>query len=120
MELNKIYCTDVLDGLRGLDNESVDVIITSPPYNKRGLNKGINNPKSKWVCTIDYNGDANVDNLPEEEYEKWQIEILKECYRVLNQMFLYIICLKKQLISNGNIVMMIGIQIVGVIVLDLK
>jgi modification methylase len=83
MELNKIYCTDVLDGLRGLDNESVDVIITSPPYNKRGLNKGINNPKSKWVCTIDYNGDANVDNLPEEEYEKWQIEILKECHRVL-------------------------------------
>ena len=62
MELNKIYCTDVLDGLRGLDNESVDVIITSPPYNKRGLNKGINNPKSKWVCTIDYNGDGVIES----------------------------------------------------------
>lgn len=38
LELNKIYCMDVLEGLRQLDDESIDLIITSPPYNKVGLN----------------------------------------------------------------------------------
>ena len=85
LERNKIYCIDVLEGLRLLEDESVDVIITSPPYNKKGLTKAKNNPKSKWNSTIDYNGDENVDNLPEDEYEKWQIEVLKECYRVLKK-----------------------------------
>ena len=34
MELNKIYNVDVLVGLKQLPDESVDLIITSPPYNK--------------------------------------------------------------------------------------
>ena len=38
IELNKIYNCDVLEGLRKLDDESVDLIITSPPYNKAGFN----------------------------------------------------------------------------------
>ncbi|MHA2011206.1 MAG: DNA-methyltransferase [Candidatus Helarchaeota archaeon] len=32
LEINKIYCTDCLEGLRKLDDNSVDCIITSPPY----------------------------------------------------------------------------------------
>lgn len=74
---------DVLEGLRQLDDESIDLIITSPPYNKAGLNgkqKG-----KKWVGTIDYGGDFEIDNKPENEYQKWQIEILNECYRVLKK-----------------------------------
>ena len=81
LELNKIYCMDVLEGLRQLDDESIDLIITSPPYNKAGLNgkqKG-----KKWVGTIDYGGDFNIDNRPETDYQEWQIEILNECFRVL-------------------------------------
>ena len=31
LELNKIYCMDVLEGLKQLDNESIELIITSPP-----------------------------------------------------------------------------------------
>ena len=83
LELNKIYCIDVLEGLKQLDDESIDLIITSPPYNKMGLNgnqKGV-----KWVGTIDYGNDKNIDNKPEEEYQKWQIEILNECFRVLKK-----------------------------------
>ena len=38
LDLNKIYNIDVLEGLRTLDDESIDIIITSPPYNKAGLN----------------------------------------------------------------------------------
>lgn len=74
---------DVLEGLRQLDDESIDLIITSPPYNKMGLNgnqKGV-----KWVGTIDYGNDKNIDNKPEDEYQKWQIDILNECFRVLKK-----------------------------------
>lgn len=88
LERNKIYCIDVLDGLKQLDNDSVDVIITSPPYNNGGVhsksnwkqNKGGINDKWSVVC---YGGDTSTDNMPEDEYEEWQIKILNECYRVL-------------------------------------
>lgn len=79
----RIECIDVLEGLKSLDDESVDVIITSPPYNKAGLNgicKG-----ARWNKTIDYGGDINIDNKPEDEYQKWQLDILNECYRVLKK-----------------------------------
>lgn len=82
LELNKIYNCDVLDGLHQLDDESIDLIITSPPYNKAGLN-GLNNRGDKWVATIDYGDDKNVDNKDEDEYQQWQVEILNECHRVL-------------------------------------
>ena len=86
LERNQIYCIDVLEGLKQLDDESVDVIITSPPYNKGFSGTGKNYTKNKlWNSTIDYNGDSSVDNLPEDEYEEWQIEILKECYRILKK-----------------------------------
>ena len=32
MELNKIYYTDCLEGIKQLDNNSVSLVITSPPY----------------------------------------------------------------------------------------
>ena len=85
LKSNEIYCIDVLEGLKNLDNDSIDVIITSPPYNKKGLNGSKNRPNQKWKSTIDYGGDENVDNMPEEKYEEWQIEILNECYRVLKE-----------------------------------
>lgn len=84
MELNKIYCIDVLEGLKQLEDNSIDCIITSPPYNKMGLNKMKSQWKNhKWNMTINYNNDPNNDNMNEEDYQNWQIEILKECYRVL-------------------------------------
>ena len=38
LELNRIYCLDVMEGLKQLDDESIDLIITDPPYKttKRG------------------------------------------------------------------------------------
>ena len=81
LELNKIYCCDVLDGLRSLPDKSIDLIITSPPYNKVGLQG--NRKGQKWYKTIDYDDDPNNDNMPEEEYQRWQVDILNECFRVL-------------------------------------
>ena len=58
LETNRIYNIDVMDGLKLLDDNSIDLIITSPPYNKAGLN-GIQKGK-KWKGTIDYNAALNI------------------------------------------------------------
>lgn len=87
LELNKIYKIDCIEGLKSLDDESVDLIITSPPYNKAGFN-GVHKRSEKydiWNKTIDYGGDVNVDNMPEDEYEEWQVKFLNECFRVLKK-----------------------------------
>lgn len=79
----KLQNIDALEGIKQLEDESIDIIITSPPYNKAGLNgvcKG-----AKWNKTINYGGDINIDNRPEDEYQEWQTDILNECYRVLKK-----------------------------------
>jgi modification methylase len=63
---------DCLEGLKQLPDESVDLIITSPPYNL-GNNHHTGNKKTQ----------AYSDNLPENQYQHQQIEVLNECYRVL-------------------------------------
>ncbi len=61
IEKNKIYCMDCLEGIKKIDSESVDLILTDPPY---GLNKkGIQN-------------DADLSLF---------YRILPECYRVLKK-----------------------------------
>ena len=84
LELNKIYNMDCLEGMKLLDDNSIDLIITSPPYNKAGFNGIAKRTKHCiWNKTIDYGNDVSVDNMPEEEYQKWQIELLNEMYRIL-------------------------------------
>ena len=67
---------DCLAGLKLLPDNSVQCVITSPPYNKRGLHNGLLFPGQ-----IVY--DEYDDNMNEDEYEKWQIEILIEINRIL-------------------------------------
>ena len=60
LELNKIYNMDCLDGMKLLDDNSVDSIVTDPPYELGFMGK-------KWDSTgIAYN-----------------VELWKECLRVL-------------------------------------
>lgn len=40
LELNKIYCMDNIEGLKQLDNNSIDLIVTSPPYDNIRQYKG--------------------------------------------------------------------------------
>jgi len=86
LEINKIHKMDVLDGLHQLDDKSVDLIITSPPYNIRGFQQRAYRPKPEgdiWNKSINYGGDTEIDCKPEAEYEDWQVDILNECFRVL-------------------------------------
>lgn len=79
-DTNKIYCCDALEGLSKLENESVDLIITSPPYNLTGFNgRHKRNSSDIWHKNILY----DCDNTEEGQYEHWQIRILDECFRVL-------------------------------------
>jgi modification methylase len=77
LPINKVIEGDVLEVLRLLPDESIDLGITSPPYNKKGKGGGWLVPK------VEYNG--YLDNLPEEEYKRWQIEVLNELFRVTKE-----------------------------------
>lgn len=85
MKENCILNIDCLVGLSQLEDNSVDVIVTSPPYNKTYFNGGkrpVNKGNSIWKgYTVEY--DCAEDNMPLEEYEQWLIKVLSECYRVL-------------------------------------
>lgn len=73
--LNKIIYGDALTILKALPDDFVDLGITSPPYNK-GENK-----KGWLVNRVKYSG--ATDKLPEREYQKNQIEVLNELFRII-------------------------------------
>ena len=74
MERNKIYCIDVCKGLSKLEDSSIDIVITSPPYNLG------NNHHTGSITHSSYN-----DAMPESKYQEWQLDILNHIYRVLKE-----------------------------------
>jgi site-specific DNA-methyltransferase (adenine-specific) len=73
---------DCIEGMKELSSNSIDCIITSPPYNKKGLLGSVNPGNQIWAkFNIDYN--EYDDNMPENEYQQWMVEFLDECYRVI-------------------------------------
>jgi site-specific DNA-methyltransferase (adenine-specific) len=65
LELNNIYNMDCVEGLKLLDDNSIDLIVTSPPYN------------------VGMKYDSWNDSIPWDEYLDWCKLWLQECYRVL-------------------------------------
>lgn len=72
--LNKVAVGDALDILKTIPDESVDITVTSPPYNKRNKSHG-------WLVTKEKYSDYD-DHLPEEKYQEWQVALLDELHRV--------------------------------------
>lgn len=70
--INTVVQGDCLEGMKMIPDNSVDLVVTSPPYN---LVSGHHTGNKKTQ--------AYDDNLPENEYQNWQIKILNECKRVL-------------------------------------
>ncbi|MCY3865107.1 MAG: site-specific DNA-methyltransferase [Chloroflexi bacterium] len=67
---------------------SVDVVVTSPPYNiKNSTGNGLKNGSGgKWPQAALIEGYANHnDALPHEDYVKWQRSCLKAMMRVLSE-----------------------------------
>ena len=74
LELNKIHQGDCLELIRQIDSESIDLIITSPPYN-------IGKMHSNRIQFGSYAG----NDMEEKHYQTWQIQVLNECFRVLKK-----------------------------------
>lgn len=73
--VNEIRFGDVIDVLKNIEDNSFDIGVTSPPYNKK------KNRKGELVKDIDY---SDIDDfLPEYEYQKQQIDILNELFRTM-------------------------------------
>jgi DNA modification methylase len=84
MEINKIYNENCLDTLKKMPDNFLDLIITSPPYNKGYWSKNRDNTNSFFQTKsrkITY-GDFD-DNIEPIEYEENQRNLIKECLRVL-------------------------------------
>jgi site-specific DNA-methyltransferase (adenine-specific) len=68
---------DCLELLKEIDNQTIDLTITSPPYNLGIKHHTGNNFFQAY--------DEYVDDIPEEEYQLQQITVLNEIYRVTKE-----------------------------------
>ena len=84
--LNRIINGDCLEVLRQLPDNSIDLVVTSPPYNlKNSTGNGMKDGRGgKWANAALINGYENYDDcMPNDEYAKWQHEVLLELVRVI-------------------------------------
>ena len=78
MELNKIYHGDCLDTMAQMDEKCVDIILTSPPYNKSRTSITERALKNYEVHYQDFN-----DAKDNEEYIKWTLDRFSQFGRIL-------------------------------------
>jgi len=64
MNTNVIYNEDCVKGMKRIPNESIDLIVTDPPYNL---------------------GRFEGDNFTEKEFKEFTLKWLNECYRILKK-----------------------------------
>jgi len=69
LEINKIYNMDCLEGMKYMDNESIDIVITDPPY---GVRK-----KEKWDDKIYFLN--SLENWFKESYRVSKLGIIWFC-----------------------------------------
>jgi site-specific DNA-methyltransferase (adenine-specific) len=84
--LNKIICGDAVKILKEIPDKAVDLAVTSPPYNlKNSTGNGMKDGRGgKWANAALVNGYSHHnDNMPHDEYVKWQRECISETMRVL-------------------------------------
>ncbi len=87
--LNHIIHGDCLEVMRKIPDKSIDIIITSPPYNLlnstgNGLKK--NTHCGKWKnAAIKEGYNQYNDNMPYEEYVQWQKQCMGEMFRIIKE-----------------------------------
>lgn len=83
---NQFICGDTISTMEKMPSESVDLIVTSPPYNlKNSTGNGLKDGRGgKWSSAALIEGyDTYADAMPYEEYVAWQRDCLSEMYRLL-------------------------------------
>lgn len=81
MSFSRLIKGDCIKEMYAMEEKSIDLIITSPPYNKGYFTKCKKSNQIWSSFEIKYN--SYNDNLSLEEYEIWMLEFLKCCSRVL-------------------------------------
>jgi len=76
MEVNQIICGDCLEVMKDMEDNSVDLVVTSPPYNTGG--KSI----TQGIFYNEYK-----DNKPPKEYKKWVFDIISNCLQKSRYVF---------------------------------
>ncbi|MCK6508967.1 site-specific DNA-methyltransferase [Myxococcota bacterium] len=86
--MNQIICGDCLDIMKQMPSNSVDLVVTSPPYNlKNSTGNGMKDGRGgKWSNAALIEGYSHYDdNLPHEEYVEWQRQCINEMMRILHE-----------------------------------
>lgn len=84
--LNKIVKDDCLQAMYDLPDESVDLVITSPPYNiKNSSGNGMKDGRGgKWSNAALIHGYSTHDDcMPHDQYVDWQRKCLSEMVRII-------------------------------------
>ncbi|ADU32498.1 DNA-methyltransferase [Evansella cellulosilytica] len=78
IELNRIYQRNCTEGMKMIPGESISLVIADPPYNI-GKKGSFIEAKDKHHHTIR----EDWDNIPLNEFEKFNNDWINECFRVL-------------------------------------
>lgn len=84
--LNKIICGDAVETMKQIPDDSVDLVVTSPPYNlKNSTGNGMKDGRGgKWANAALQNGYTHHDDcMPHDKYVKWQKECLTQMMRLI-------------------------------------
>ena len=83
---NKFICGDALREMKHIPDGSIDLVVTSPPYNlKNSTGNGMKDGRGgKWSNAALIEGYSTYDdNMPYDDYVQWQRECLAEMLRVI-------------------------------------
>ncbi|MCR4614028.1 MAG: site-specific DNA-methyltransferase [Bacteroidaceae bacterium] len=86
--LNRIVNADCMQVLKDLPDNCIDLVVTSPPYNlKNSTGNGMKDGRGgKWANAALIDGYENYDDcMPNDEYARWQHEVLLELVRVIKE-----------------------------------
>ena len=85
--INKIFHESCLDTLQKLEDQSIDLVITSPPYNMNlRISKGRYHSR-QIVKELSTKYEGFSDNLPLNDFYEFHSKVLKELLRVSDLVF---------------------------------
>ena len=106
LELNKVYCMDCVEGMKQIADNSIDLIVTDPPYDVNY------NKKSEILKKMDGRRDKQIER--DKTYIEWSSDynsLSNELFRVLKQnSHCYIFCGDKQITKWVNSMVQSGFK----------
>jgi len=78
-QVDEIYCGDALELMKEIPDETIDLIVTDPPFAIDFKAKRNNYNRTQERVIEGYN------EIPKEKYYDFTVNWMKECYRILSQ-----------------------------------